>query len=78
MVFKLKNRDKIYLYTKNSKIEKINKKPNYTKIKSFFINTRNKIVTYKLKLPKKCQNIPYILYINIKISKYLYAYIENL
>ena len=46
----LKRRDKIYLYTKNLKIKKSNKKLNHVKIELFLIKEFKEKVNYELKL----------------------------
>ena len=46
----LKERDKMYLLTKNLKTKKISKKLNHVKIDSFFIKQQKKSVNYELNL----------------------------
>ena len=49
-MFQLKNKNKIYLLTKNLKTKKISKKLNQMKIDSFFIKKQKKSINYKLNL----------------------------
>ena len=55
MKFQQKERNKTYLLTKNIKIRKKSKKLNYIKVRTFFINTKKKIVNYKLELLKNAK-----------------------
>ncbi len=48
----LKERNKIYLFTKILKIRKLSKKLNYIKIKLFFIKKTKKLINYKFNLFK--------------------------
>ena len=51
MTLLLKKRNKIYLHTKNLKInKKKNKKLDHVKIESFFIKQIKKLINYELKL----------------------------
>ena len=47
----LKERDKVYLLTKNLKTKKASKKLNHVKIGSFFIKQQKESVNYELDLP---------------------------
>ena len=48
----LKEKNKVYLLTKNLTTKRLNKKLNYTKIRSFFIKVVKESVNYKLSLSK--------------------------
>jgi hypothetical protein len=52
MASQLKERNKMYLLTKNLKIRKKSKKLNHVKIESFFIKAVKKSVNYELDLSK--------------------------
>ena len=52
MASQLKERDKIYLLTRNLKTRKKSKKLNHVKVESFFIKTIKGLVNYELDLPK--------------------------
>jgi len=52
MTSQLKERNKIYLLTKNLKIKKKSKKLNHVKVESFFIKTIKRLVNYELDLSK--------------------------
>jgi len=65
-VFQLKKKNKIYLFTKNLKTRKLNKKLNYIKIELFFIKKTKKSVNYKLDLFK-----------NIKIFSVFYYKLQK-
>ena len=60
----LKEKDKVYLLTKNLTTKKLNKKLNYTKIGSFFIKAIKKSVSYELNLFKNTR-IHSIFHINL-------------
>ncbi len=62
-VSQLKERDKIYLFTKNLRTKKLNKKLNYIKVGLFFVKKTKKSVNYKLDLLKniKIFSVFYIL-----------------
>ena len=59
---------------KNLNLRKKNKKPDYTKVKLFFIKTRKKNSKYKLKLLKntKVYSISYVLLLKLINYKHLY------
>ena len=48
----LKERDKIYLFTKNLKTRKLSKKLNHVKVESFLIKKAKRSINYELDLPK--------------------------
>ncbi len=52
MTSQLKERDKIYLFTKNLKTRKLSKKLNYVKVESFFVKKTKKSINYELDLLK--------------------------
>ncbi len=52
MTSQLKERNKIYLFTKNLKTKKLSKKLNYIKVKSFFVKKIKKLINYELDLLK--------------------------
>ena len=60
----LKEKDKVYLLTKNLTTRKLNKKLDHTKIESFFIKVVKRSVNYELSLPKDTR-IHSIFYINV-------------
>ncbi len=62
-VFQLKERDKIYFFTKNLRTKKSSKKLNYIKVGLFFVKKTKKSVNYKLDLFKnvKVFSVFYIL-----------------
>ena len=60
----LKKRNKIYLYTKNLKIKKLNKKLNHMKIESFLIKEFKERINYELKLFRNVK-IHLIFHINL-------------
>lgn len=67
----LKNKNKIYLLTKNLKTKKISKKFDYIKIGLFFVNKQIKSVNYKLDLlpNTKIHSIFYVLLLKSIDSK---------
>ncbi len=62
-VSQLKERDKIYFFTKNLRTKKLSKKLNYIKIELFFVKKTKKSINYKLDLFKniKVFSVFYIL-----------------
>ena len=70
----MKKRNKIYLFTKNLKIKKLNKKLNYVKIELFFIK-KNRI-NYKFELLKNTR-IHSIFYISLLKSIDLKTFIQK-
>ena len=60
----LKEKDKVYLLTKNLTTKRLNKKLNHTKIELFFIKAVKESVNYELSLPKNIR-IHSIFYINL-------------
>ncbi len=62
-VSQLKKRNKIYLFTKNLRTKKLNKKLNYIKIRLFFVKKTKKSINYKLDLFKNAKifSVFYIL-----------------
>ncbi len=48
----LKERNRVYLFTKNLKTRKPSKKLNHVKVESFLIKKAKKLVNYELDLPK--------------------------
>jgi len=55
MTPQLKERNKVYLLTKNLKIRKKSKKLDHVKIESFFIKAIKESVNYELDLPKNAR-----------------------
>ncbi len=55
MTPQLKERNKMYLLTKNLKIRKKSKKLNHVKVESFFIKAVKESVNYELDLPKNAK-----------------------
>ena len=55
MASQLKERNKIYLLTRNLKTKKNSKKLNYVKIELFFIKIVKRLVNYELDLPKNAR-----------------------
>ncbi len=55
MASQLKERNKIYLLTRNLKTKKKSKKLNYVKIELFFIKIVKRLVNYELDLPKNAR-----------------------
>jgi hypothetical protein len=55
MASQLKERNKMYLLTKNLKIRKKSKKLNHVKVESFFIKKVKRLVNYELDLPKNAK-----------------------
>jgi hypothetical protein len=51
----LKERNKIYLFTKNLKTRKPSKKLNHVKVESFLVKKTKKLVNYELDLPKNAR-----------------------
>ncbi len=83
-VSQLKKRNKIYLFTKNLRTRKLNKKLNYIKIELFFVKKTKKSVNYKLDLFKniKVFSVFYILLLksadsNISIQKTFYYKLQK-
>ena len=52
MILQLKEENKVYLFIKNLKKKKTDKKFNYVKVGPFFIRAKKKTISYKLDLPK--------------------------
>jgi len=48
----LKEKDKMYLFTKNLKIRRLSKKLNHVKVESFLVKKAKRSVNYELDLPK--------------------------
>ncbi len=69
-IFQLKERDKIYLFTKNFRTKKLNKKLNYIKIELFLVKKIKKSVNYKLDLFKNVRifSVFYILLLKLANS----------
>ncbi len=83
-VSQLKKRNKIYLFTKNLRTKKLNKKLNYIKIELFLVKKTKKSVNYKLDLSKniKVFSIFYILLLksadlSISIQKIFYYKLQK-
>ncbi len=83
-ISQLKERDKIYLFTKNLRTKKLNKKLKYIKVGSFFVKKTKKSVNYKLDLFKnvKIFSVFYILLLksadlNIFIQKTFYYKLQK-
>jgi hypothetical protein len=55
MTSQLKEKDKMYLLTKNLKIRKKSKKLNHVKIESFFIKAIKRSINYELDLSKNAR-----------------------
>jgi hypothetical protein len=55
MASQLKERNKMYLLTKNLKIRKKSKKLDHVKVESFFIKAVKESVNYELDLPKNAK-----------------------
>ena len=66
MTSQLKERDKIYLLTKNLKIRKKSKKLNHVKNESFFIKIVKRLINYELNLFK---NVKVFLVFHISLLK---------
>ncbi len=49
-ISQLKERDKVYLFTKNFRTKKLNKKLNYIKVELFLVKKAKRLVNYKLDL----------------------------
>ena len=58
----LKERDKVYLLTKNIKSKRLSKKLDYIKVRLFLVKQQKGLVNYKLDLPKNT-NIHLVFYI---------------
>ncbi len=52
MASQLKERNKIYLLTRNLRTRKKSKKLNHVKVELFFIKTIKRLINYELDLPK--------------------------
>ena len=72
----LKERNKVYLLTKNLATRKLNKKLNHMKIESFFIKAVKKSVNYELSLLKNTR-IHSIFHINVLESADLSTSIQK-
>ncbi len=55
MTSQLKERNKIYFFTKNLKTRKLSKKLNYVKVESFLIKKTKRSINYKLDLSKNAK-----------------------
>ncbi len=55
ITLQLKKKYKIYLFTKNLKTRKLNKKLNYVKVKLFLVKKTKKLINYKLDLFKNVE-----------------------
>ena len=55
MTSQLKERNKIYFFTKNLKIRKLSKKLNYVKVKSFLVKRAKRLINYELDLLKNAK-----------------------
>ncbi len=83
-VSQLKEKNKVYLFTKNLRTKKLNKKLNYIKIELFFVKKIKKSVNYKLDLFKniKVFSVFYILLLksadlSISIQKIFYYKLQK-
>ena len=72
----LKERNKVYLLTKNLTTKRSTKKLNHAKIESFFIKTVKESVSYELSLPKNTR-IHSIFHINLLKSADLSTFIQK-
>ena len=72
----LKEKNKIYLLTKNLTTKRFNKKLNYTKIESFFIKAVKRSVNYELSLPENTR-IHSIFHINLLKPADLSTFIQK-
>ena len=72
----LKEKNKVYLLTKNLTIRRLNKKLDHTKIESFFIKAVKRSVSYELSLPKNTR-IHSIFHINVLESADLSIFIQK-
>ena len=72
----MKKKNKIYLFTKNLKTKKSNKKLNYVKIELFFIKDQKDRISYKLKLLKNTR-IYSIFYISLLKSADFNTFIQK-
>ena len=84
IVFQLKKRDKVYLFTKNLRTRKLSKKLNYIKVNLFFVKKTKRSINYKLNLFKniKIFLVFYILLLksvdlNIFIQKIFYYKLQK-
>jgi hypothetical protein len=66
MTSQLKERNRVYLLTKNLKIRKKNKKLDHVKIESFFIKAIKRSINYELDLSK---NVKVFLVFHISLLK---------
>ncbi len=66
MTSQLKEKNKMYLLTKNLKIKKKSKKLNHVKVESFFIKAVKESVNYELDLPK---NVKVFLVFHMSLLK---------
>ena len=64
MAPQLKERNKVYLFTKNLRTRKSSKKLNHVKVGSFLVKKTKRLVNYKLDLPKNAKVFP-IFYISL-------------
>ena len=64
MTFQLKKRNKVFLFTKNLKIKKSNKKLNHVKVEPFLIKNQKSKINYKLELFKNTR-VYSIFYISL-------------
>ena len=77
MASQLKERDKIYLFTKNLRTRKLNKKLNYIKVRLFFVKKTKKSINYKLDLFKNVK-IFLIFYILLLKLANLTIFLQNI
>ncbi len=64
MTSQLKEKDKIYLFTKNLKIRKLSKKLNHVKVESFLVKKIKNLVNYEFDLLKNVK-VFLIFYISL-------------
>ena len=74
--FQLKEKNKVYFLIKNLTTKRLNKKLDYTKIKSFFIKAVKRLINYKLNLFKDIR-IHLIFYINLLKSVDFSTFIQK-
>ena len=84
MIFQLKEKDKVYLFIKNFKTKKSNKKFDHVKVELFFIKNKKDRISYEfeLSLNTRIYSIFYILLLksidfSTLIQKIFYYYLKK-